>query len=235
MKYVYSVKGNDDKPITQVQAIIDYYNKILDDLHDFKDLVSGYDRLNEKDIIGLNETELTAYTESGIREKHDQISDLVLYIVLIKIDIEICCKNLLLNRETGNIYEMNYFTRALATHCSDALKPQEGKLVNRINEVIRIYRNNTDYNLSVERLIANKKRLTKIGTCKITAIDELRNTLFAHRDGKGIDQHKAIKDISEGDIALTGDEINAILSDVISDLLAIQSILTPLNSNSEKK
>ena len=123
---------------------------------------------------------------------------------------------------------MNYFTRALATHCSDIVKTQADKLLTRINAVIKIYNKLEGYGELVTELSENRIKLVRLGEKNIVTIDAVRNGLFAHRDGKGIAQNNAIDSIDTAAIATIADEIDKTLWAMMGGLIKIQQVLSPM-------
>ncbi|MDR3680964.1 MAG: hypothetical protein P4L41_13450 [Flavipsychrobacter sp.] len=205
--------------ISDIQKIDDYYKKQIAGLHKFRNLLVTY-------------VDLPIEENS---EKHDQISDFILFTTLLNLDIAICCKHLLINRVLGDEWEMNYFSRALAIHCSDALEKRKenggSRFLNKLENIIDLYIIDADSSIKelAIRLESHRLKIVSIHELYTTDLKYIRNNLFAHRDKTGIEQNNAIDKISPKDIGFIGEDIYEILYEAIGDVLKIQEIIAPFN------
>jgi len=201
-----------------IQRINDHYSAQISKLHGLKDILVTYVDLPEEEI----------------RENHDQISDFLLATSILSLDIAICCKHLLLNREANDEYEMNYFSRALATHSCDALEEPtnntKSRILNKLSNIIQVYINddNPDLRELSQKLIEQRLKITVIREQHVDDLKFIRNNLFAHRDKTGIEQEMAIKKLDPQELGVIGEDIYNTLFDIMGDALKIQEIIAPL-------
>ncbi len=196
----------------RVQEIKDFYKNVMEKLIAFQNSCAEY-RALEQDEESIN---------------HNKIPDLCLSMYLLKLDITICHKHLLIYKQQGDVYEMNYFTRALATHWFDLLDTSDSsKIINRVKEISKIHYGNEETKLLAIELEKKCKSLQEIKTKNLPLLKSIRNNMFAHRDGKGIEQFDALNQIDEKHIALMGADSETIIEQVAENLLQIQKVLFP--------
>lgn len=200
----------------RVTEIISFYKMVIDEHIELQNILAGY-RFLEKD------------DESGA---HDKIPDLLLALSLLRLDLAICNKHLLIYKVTDNIVERNYFIRALAMHFADIFDDNNTKgkrLLTRIQEIVRSHYNSDTVKYFALSIQNNLKKLKEIKKVNSPFVKEIRNNIFTHRDKTGLEQYDDTSNINDRDIALLGADIEDLLTVIMSDMLQIQqSIYIPI-------
>ena len=190
--------------------IDEFYNKVIQGFHELRKIVCRYVYL----------------PTDGISEQHNELSDVILFIILLRLDIAISCKYFLINKQIKDIYAASYFARALSVHCSDITNTdEEGRILNRIRRIASLYKEQETYKTLSAKLFSNRSKLYSIGRENIQFIESIRNNLFAHRDGTGIQQHDSIIYVELDRLANIVISIDEILNEMIGDLISIQQLL----------
>jgi hypothetical protein len=219
-----------DKLNSEIERINEYYDNIIGGLLGLKDLVSTYVDIKERDLEGFTAEEIIIFLKARIREKHDLISDLLLSIANIQVDLAICHRYLLIAKVSNRPYEEIYFARALATHLFELFKIEnQDKLSTRLKNLGSEFREQKYQDIILE-LKKHRKKLENLYHDNRAYIDTLRNKLFAHRETKGIDEHNSIKSIDVGSMVHISEPVEVVLHDISGNLITLQAILTPLFS-----
>ncbi len=222
-----------DKLNSEIERINEYYDNRIGGLLGFKGFASTYVGIKERDLEGFTAEEIEIFLKARIREKHDLISDLLLSIANIQVDLAICHRCLLIAKVSNRPYEEIYFARALATHLFELFKTENpDKLLIRLKNLGSKFRE-PKYKDIILELKNYRKQLETFYHDNRTYIDTLRNKLFAHRETAGIDEHNSIKSINIATMAHISEPVEVVLQDISGKLLMLQAILTPLVSGKE--
>ena len=145
--------------------------------------------------------------------EHIDIYDLQMHIILFQLDLAIASKHFLVSYGLNDEDEVNYFARAISVHLTDILNKKDGAK-KRIDLILEKRCHDQKHKELILELSALNRAIKKIGVIHFDKIKEIRNNLFAHKTGKGIDQNLEMQKIDVMKLIYIGSDIHNTLSEI---------------------